>query len=159
MFYDKTQLYNAGTLDTSGANAIVFAPGQPVHVKRVIFVTTVAHTVANATISVAVRDVDNGNSVAIGSFVVPYSGSAADDVGFANIAANQTGPTTLSGNGISAPVWYDGGAGDVLVVPGQEISLTSDGGGDAGTYQVYFEYVPTGFKEADADRKFTYTTA
>lgn len=144
MYYDKARTDNIGSLDASGANTVAFAPGQPVDVTRIVLVTTVAHTTADATITVTVRDVDDGNSTTVGTFALAYDGSATDDVQYVNVAGEQVGPTTASDGSIV----YGPNPGVIEVNPGQEIALTSDGGGDAGTYQVYVEYFPQGFTGA-----------
>jgi hypothetical protein len=158
-YYTKDDIANLGTLDASGANSVVFAPGRPVDVDRVIVVTTVAQTTADATITLGVRDVDNGNSVTKGSFVLPFTGSATDDVKYVNLVKPKTTATTASDGSITFTGYSPGGF--IEVNPGQELFLTSDGGGDAGTYQVYVEYKDQGFsgsRIADAV-ELTFTAA
>lgn len=155
-YWTKDVQYNAGTLDASGANAIVFAPGRPVDVKRIVVVTTVAQTTADAVISVAVRDVDNGNSTAIGTFTLPFTGSAADDVKYVELGKPLTTGTTASDGSLVYKGHTPGGP--VRVDVGQEMSLTSNGGGDAGTYQVYFEYLDQGF-DAVTETELVFTHA
>lgn len=159
-YWTKALFANAGTLDASGANTVAFAPGEAIDVKRLILVTTVAHTTANATITVAVRDVDNGNSTTIGTFVLPFSGSAADDVQYVELGKPATTGTVAS-DGSTVYSSVDPG-GLIEVLPGQEIALTSDGGGDAGSYAVYVEYMPKGFNPEVLgldDEELTFTHA
>lgn len=159
---DGTSIYrdkieNLGTLDASGANTIVYAPGRPVVIRRAILITTVAQTVADAVITVAVRDVDNGNSTSQGTFTIPFTDSAADDVAYVDIGK----PATAGTVAVDGSTVYEGftPGGGVRVEPGQEISFTSDGGGDAGTYQVYLEMTDEGFEVGDADREITFVAA
>lgn len=153
----RDKMENLGTLDASGANTIVFAPGRPAVVRKVVLITTVAHTTANATITVALRDVDNGNSVTKGTFVLPFTGSVTDDVAFVEIGK----PNTTGSAGVDGSTIYKGyePGGGIRVEPGQELAFTSDGGGDAGTYQVYVEYIDEGFDYTDADREISFTNA
>lgn len=158
-YWTKDHYANVGSLDASGANSVVYAPGEAIDAIRAILVTTVAQTVANATITVAVRDVDNGNSTTIGTFTLPFSGSAADDVQYADFGKPAT-TGTVETDGSTVYSSADPG-GVIEVLPGQEIVFTSDGGGDAGTYQVYLEYVSKGFNPevlgiTDNERTFTH---
>ena len=156
MYYDKTRIDNIGTLTVSGTTELVWAPGQAVKVKRVIMHTSTAVTVADATVSVKVRDLDGTPTATKGSFVVPFTGSAIDDTLFADIAANQTGPTTAA----DGSTVYAGGAGEIAVGQGEEFVLVSDGGSTAGAVTVYVEYVPEGFNGVDGvGTKLAYTTA
>lgn len=143
MYYDKARTDSMGTLTVSGTTALTWAPGQVADVKRIVFVTTTALTVADSVITVAVRDVDDGNSTTIGTFTMVQSGSATDDVSYANIGNQGTGPTTAS----DGSTVYEGGDGVVEVLPGQELVLTSDGGSTAGAVEAYVEYIPGGFNE------------
>lgn len=146
-YMTKDDIANLGTLDASGANSIVFAPGRPVDVDRIILVTTVAHTVADATITVGVRNVDDTSSVTKGSFVIPFTGSALNKV----LAIELVKPKTTATTAADGSIYYAGynPGGFIRVDPGQELFLTSDGGGNAGTYQVYIEYKDQGFSGAD----------
>jgi len=159
LFWTKSEFANLSTLDASGSNAVQYEPGQRIKAKRLILVTTVAQTVANATLTVVVRDRDNGNSTTIGTITVPFSGSALDKVLYADFGKPKTTATT--GSDGSATYSTDPG-GLVEVDPGQEIVITSDGGGDAGTYQVYLEYIPEGFDpyvQGVEDNEMTFTHA
>lgn len=152
----RDQMLNLGTLDASGANAVVFAPGRPAIVRKIVTVTTIAQTTADAVITMAVRDVDDGNSTTQGTFTLPFTGSAADDVKFVKPGQpSATGATAVDGSTV-----YEGftPGGGIRVEVGQELSLTSNGGGDAGTYQVYVEYIDEGFNEADGT-ELTFTAA
>lgn len=153
----RDKIDNLGTLDASGANTIVFAPGRQAVVRKIILITTVAQTVANATITVAVRDVDNGNSVTQGTFVMPFATSATDDVAFVKPGQPATAGTTAVDGSLVFEGYEPGGG--IVVEPGQELALTSDGGGDAGTYQVYVESIDNPFVEAEADREITFVAA
>jgi hypothetical protein len=142
-FFTNAKFADLSTLDASGANAVQFNPGERAKVKRVILVTTVAQTTADATITVVVRDRDNGNSTTIGTFTLPFTGSATDDVQYAEFGnPSATADTGVDGSSVYSSV---SPGGLIEVDPGQEMVFTSDGGGDAGTYHVYVEYIPEGF--------------
>ena len=158
-YWTKDMYANLSTLDASGANAVEYAPGEAIDVKRAIFVTTVAQTVADATITVVVRDRDNGNSTTIGTFTLPFTGSALDKVYYVDFGKpDEDGTVETDGSLVFSS---DEPGGLVEVLPGQEIVFTSDGGGDAGTYQVYLEYISKGFDPnvlgiTDNERTFTH---
>lgn len=141
-YWDYEVFTDLSTLDASGANAVQYNPGCPMDVKALVFVTTVAQTVADATLTVVVRDRDNGNSTTIGTLVLPFTGSALDQVRRFKLQLPKTTATTSS---IDGSTTYASTPGVVEVNPGQEMVITSDGGGDAGTYQVYVEAVKQGF--------------
>lgn len=146
-YMTKDDIANAGSLDASGANTLAWAPGRPVDVDRIVLVTTVAHTVADATITVGVRNVDDTSSVSKGTFVIPFTGSALNKVFSIPLVKPKTTSTTGADGSIVFKGYSPGGF--IRVDPGQELFLTSDGGGDAGTYQVYIEYKDQGFSGAD----------
>lgn len=143
----KEAIKQVGTaaLDASGANTVTAIFGRKARLKRLILVTTVAQTVANATITVAVRDHDDSPSTTIGSFVLPFSGSAIGDKKYVDLVTTDTDGSTSS---IDGSLVYE--AGDpVEVEPTEELALTSDGGGDAGSYLVFVEYWDQPFTVAD----------
>lgn len=143
------------SLDASGANtAIVMAPGRRAYVRRLILVTSIAQTSALATLTVGVRNVDDTTSTTYGTFTVPLTGSALNDVAICDLA---TGPTTYT-TAVDSSSTLAGGA-MIRVKPGQEMFVTSDGGGNAGTYIIYAEYYDDAFVTADFTRRQTFTPA
>lgn len=158
-YWTKDHYANVGSLDAAEASTVTYAPGEAIDVIRAILVTTEAQTAATATITVAVRDVDNGNSTTVGTFTMVVAGSALDKVDYVDFGKPPTTGTTASDGSLvyegynTGGVGFDGDGnvvntrteGVIEVLPGQEIAFTSDGGGDAGTYQVYIEYISKGF--------------
>jgi hypothetical protein len=159
-YWTKDMYANLSTLDASGANSVVYAPGESIDVKRLIFVTTVAQTVADAVLTVAVRDVDNGNSTTIGTVTLAFTGSTADDVQYTDLGKPATTGTVETDG--SLVFSSDDPGGVIAIRPGQELAITSNGGGDAGTYQVYVEYISKGFNPEVldiTDNELTFTHA
>lgn len=148
MYFDKDRIDSAGALTDGGT--LEWAVGQVVDVKRLILVTTTAYTVADTTVTVSVRDVDNGNSTTIGTFVIPFTGSAADDVKFVNVGEPET---TGSVSAIDGSLVFSNEPGGLLRInPGQELAIVDGGTQTAGASAVYVEYIPGGFQEyADSD--------
>lgn len=145
LYFTDKPAHLLGTLDASGANSLSWAPGKPVDIENLIFLTTIAQTVADATITVGVRDIDDGNSTTRGTFALPFSGSATDQVRRVRLAAPRTTPIEYvasqpAGAGFGVTEVMRSGEGLLKVNPGQEIFVTSNGGGDAGSYLVYAEY-------------------
>lgn len=153
-FFTDVKFADLSTLDASGANAVQFNPGETVRVKRIILVTTVAQTVADATITVVRRNRDDTPTETLGSFTLPFTGSALDKVYYTELGlAPTTGSTGVDGSTVYKG-YNDGGIVSGVNVdveslpkldPGEELVLTSNGGGDAGTYHVYVEYIYEGF--------------
>lgn len=142
MYYDKDLVQLVGALTDAGN--VVFAPGEAVHVKRLIHVTTTAYTVANDTVTIARRNVDNTSSTNIMSYVIPFTGSVLNKVMFANVRE----PPLVATTGIDGSVVYlNTGAGHLILYPGQELVITDGGQQTAGASAVYIEYIPIGFNE------------
>lgn len=159
----KQVLNPAGvSLDASGANTAVITFGQRVAVSRLVLVTTVAQTVADATITVAVRDVDDGNSTTKGTFTLPFTGSATDDLKYVDLIKPSTSGAAGADSVTAVPttVYTTSGKGPIYIEANQELALTSDGGGNAGTYMIYAEGWPEGNNVKDdspamSERTFT----
>lgn len=140
---DKRVLNGAGTSgDLSTVITIAHNMASTWWLCRIRLVTTVAHTTVNAVITVTLRDQDDANSTTLGTFTLPFTGSATDDVKFVDFIKPATTGTvsTIDGSTVFTAV----GKGPVKVLPNQEIALTSDGGGATGTYNVFFEGVDEG---------------
>lgn len=156
-YFERSIVADAGSLDLSGANTVAWSPGMQAQVKRVIFVTTTALTSANATVTVAVRKVDNTSSTTVGSFVAVQSGSALNDVSHAEISERQPASTTE----VDGSTYIGPSPGMIEVDPDEEIAFTSNGGPDAGAVEVYVEYVPISFdpQASYVDAEMTFTVA
>jgi hypothetical protein len=143
MYFDKDRVDSVGALTDGGT--LEWGVGQVVDVKRLILVTTTAYTVANDTVTVSVRDVDNGNSVTIGTFVITFAGSAADDVRFVNLGEPETAGSISP---IDGSLIFDNEPGGLLRInPGQELVIVDGGQQTAGASALYVEYIPGGFQE------------
>ncbi len=136
----KTML--VGTLDASGANTVVLAFGQPVAVKRFILVNTIAHTSANAKLTVGVRDRDDSPTANHSAYTLVQSGSAAGDVFTIELAVPDTAAVTSGSDSLdvhnATPVLLE-------IDTDEELFITSDGGGDAGSYDIYAQVQELGF--------------
>lgn len=146
MTTDDIALVSAG-LDLSTVVTAVYAPGRPQDISRIILVTQIAQTVADANITVGVRNVDDTSSVTKGSFVLPLSGSALNKV----LSIPLVKPKATATVNVDQSIGYKGYSpgGFIRVNPGQELFMTSDGGGSTGTYAIYVEYKDQGFSGAD----------
>ncbi len=158
--YTDATVENLATLDASGANAVQFNPGMTVKVKRLIFITTIAQTTADAVITVVKRNRDDTPTETLGTVTLPFTGSATDDVQYVELGYPDTdGEVGSDGSTVYSSV---SPGGMIEMVPGEELVLTSNGGGDAGTYQVYVEYIPEGFNPevlGITDNELTFTHA
>ncbi len=130
-----------GTLDASGANTISLAFGQPVDVKRLILVNTIAHTSANAKLTVGVRDRDDSPTASHSAYTLVQSGSAAGDVFTIELAVPDTA-AVVAVDGLdthaATPI-------TLAIDTDEELFITSDGGGNAGSYDIYAQVQELGF--------------
>ena len=155
-FYSMVDWDYMGTLDTSGANTLDWVPGNPVDVKRILLVVTTAMTTADPTLTIGVRDADLGtNSETYATAVIPYA-SGADGAQFyidfpartSAVSAGSDGPYTDQVDKSAAIVYRT--TEPLHIDFGQELFITSNGGGDAGVSAVYVEYLKQGFNESMA---------
>jgi hypothetical protein len=140
----RTDLIGAVTL--TGTTAVVFATGIPVDVQHLNFVVSTAITAAS-TINVAVRNVDDSSSRAIGTIVLPIT--AINKVVRVGIVRPKEAET-IAADGSKAYSGYNPG-GPVLVNPGEELVLTPAANGAAGVVQAYAEYYEQGFSGSRVD--------
>lgn len=155
---NKEALNRAGvSLDASGANTAVVAIGHPAAVSRVVFVNTIAHTVADAVITFGYRNVDDTPSVTLGTFTLPFTGSATDDIKFIDIMLPLATGTVSSIDG--STVYTTAGKGPVYLEANDEMFFTSDGGGNAGTYLIYLQGWLEPFNEEVVGTELTVTAA
>lgn len=148
-FGTDDEITDAIGFDFAEAVTSGYAPGRPIDVKRIVLVITELSNGAE-TITLAVRDVDDGNSTTIGTFTIPDA--AATDTVFKVDVANVK--TAVTGTDASQPAEVTTGRvlgiqtnspGVIEVNPGQEIVVTSTGGtATTGQANVYFEYVAMG---------------
>lgn len=151
----------AAVLDYAEATpVVVFEPGKPAHVKRIILVGVEVGNGAEV-ITVAVRDAgDAGNSETIGTFTIP-NGFAVDALAYVELAEPDPDGETIQASqdivGASTTLYVTGGVIEVPV--GKEISLTSTGGtATTGQANVYFEYSEQG-QDLNGMTKLTFTHA
>ena len=141
-YWGATKTILVGNLDASGSNTVSLAFGQPVDVKRLILVNTIPHTSANAKLTIGVRDRDDTPSVNHTAYTLVQSGSAAGDVftievGVPDTAADATGSDSLDVFS-ATPVL-------LAIDTDEELFITSDGGGNAGSYDIYAQVQELGF--------------
>jgi hypothetical protein len=159
-FATDDRISAAQNLDYAEAATVAFAPGTPIDVKRIVLVIVEAQSAATETLTVAVRDVDDGNSTTIGTFIMPASATAdaVYKVDLANVKTSVTGtdasqPSTVTTGRVLG--YQTNLPGVIEVNPGQEIVVTSGGTGTTtGQANVYFQYVeqgnnPTRFNATD----------
>lgn len=143
--YWATEVGASPTLNISmnGANA-VFPIAKPIDLKRIVLVIEALNS-AQATMTLARRNVDNSSSVNLGTFLIPIN-SPVNTVYSVELPV----PTAISGT--SQPVSLPLGSvtavqtslpGLYPVNPGQELVLTSAGGG-SGTVNFYYEFAIQG---------------
>lgn len=156
-YFNQAEWASVGSLDTSGTNTVDWIPGGPVDVKRILLVVTTAMTAANATLTIGKRDADLAtNSESYATAVIPFA-SGADGAQFvidfpaktAAVTAGSDGPYTDQKDK-SAAVVYSSEPGLLHIDFGQELFVTSDGGGDAGVSAVYVEYMKQGLNSSMA---------
>lgn len=145
-YYNEVRFSPAASLTISGANTAVFQPGEAIDVKRVILITTTAQATAVANVTIGVRDADGGNSSTHSIFTFPAV-TVADDVHYYDLSArpDEDGDAVSGAPGIGGQKTFDATPTMLTVLPGQEVFITSDGGGDNGVVDVYFEYISRGF--------------
>lgn len=150
-FGTEDKVTPAVLFDYAEAVTVVFEPGKPADVKRIILVGVEVGNGAE-TITVAIRDAgDAGNSVTVGTFVIP-NGFAVDAVAYVDIADVKTAvtgsdasqPATVNiGGRVLGIQTNDPGVAEVAV--GKEIACTSTGGtATTGQVNLYFEYIEGG---------------
>lgn len=138
--------------DFAESVTVVFEPGKPVDIKRIVLVIEEASNGAEV-ITVAVRNAgDASSSTTIGTFTIP-TGLALNTVLKVDIAGVNPAAIVPSGEA-SQPATVTTGRvlgyqtnqpGVIEVNVGQEISLTSTGGtATTGRANTYFEYEENG---------------
>lgn len=138
MFWNDRKVVNLGSVDIGGANATTaYEFGERAHVKRFIWVCTTAHTTPGSIITVTRVNADGTGSAAIGSFTVPAV-VAANGVVYVDVGIPAGTSTTLVDGSVGHTALPDMPVFDV----GEEIVLTSDGGGaGVGTFFMEFQSV------------------
>lgn len=159
MWGAKVDLNPGGALaqDLSTVITVALAAGKRVAVSRIRFVTTVAQTVALATLTVFKRKADGTGSTTLGTAVLPLTGSVVNQVQYINlIKPSLTGAAGAdSTTALPTTVYTTTGKGPVYLEADEVIGITSDGGGSTGTYNVYFEGWDDQFNEKNATKAAT----
>ena len=141
-FWGAYKVMSVGNLDAAETVTVSLAFGQPVAVKRLIFVTTEVATVADAKLTVGVRDRDDSPSVNHTAYTMPFSGSALGDVFVAELAEPDTAADATGSDSLdvfsATPILLE-------IDVDEELFITSDGGGNAGKYDVYAQVQELGF--------------
>jgi len=134
-FWGKTDVKEVGDLTVSGANTVVKPFGRPVDLIRLIFVTTTAITVANATITIGKRKVDDTGVVQHSQWTLPFTGSALNDVHEILPAESLAG--AVGTTGVDGSTVHTAGNDFLQVNADEELYVTSDGGPTAGAVKVF----------------------
>ena len=141
-YWGAYKVVSMGELDAAETTTVTFKFGQPVDVKRLILVNTEVHTAANSKVTVGVRDADgSSNSVSHSAYTIVQSGSALGDVFVIELGV----PDTAA---VVAVDGLDTHAATPVVLEidvDRQLFLVSDGGGDAGKYDVYAQVQEQGF--------------
>jgi hypothetical protein len=137
----------SGALTVSGANTVTFRPGRSAHVQKVVLLTTTAQTGTDNILTIGVRNIDGTGSVSKGTVTIATTGSALNQVLHIDVVKPKTTATTQS----DGSVYYAGygPGGPIVVKPGQELYITSNGASSAGVYDVKVEYNDAGFSGPD----------
>lgn len=145
-FATDDRVSSMGSLNLgAGAATVVFAPGKPVCVKRVVLVTTTAQATAGAGLTFGVRNVDDTSSTTYGSGTTAAV-MALNSVHYMDVAGVHTAVTGSDASQVAQVTTgrvlgiQDNSPGEIEVNVGQEFWLTSDGNGDTGVAAVYVEY-------------------
>lgn len=157
-FTDQVRTVDMGSLNLgAGAATVVFQPGKPVDIKRLILIVTTAQATAGAVLTVGTREADgSGGEVVIGTATTPAT-MALNSVFVIELAGVSTDPIVTSGEH-SQPAevtmgrvdgYYSNRPGGVIEIDmGRELYVTSGGEGDTGVATVYAEYFEQGIDRA-----------
>lgn len=128
-FWNSRKLMKASaTNDVSGANAVTFDMNELVWIKRVLFVLTTAKDGTKSVITIAKRRIDGSTgSTNLGTFEIAAS-QAANTPCYVELARPVGSPHTLVDGSIGYDALPDMPQADL----GDQIVLTSDGGGASG---------------------------
>lgn len=142
MFLGDPKIESLGSVDISGANGAEFIPGRSAQIKRVSIVMTTAQATASSVLTLTKRPTAGSSSGAISEGTMTVSvanGAAGSGVYFEPGQPSSTGTTESDGS-----LTYSGGA-LIALIPGESLYIVSDGGGSAGTGEVFVEYYEDGF--------------
>ena len=109
-----------------------FRPATPTRIHRISYIATVAHTTPSAILTIALEQAD---------------GTAADPTG----AAIDTMTITAALGAVNLGVYYDvqSSYGELIVYPGEQLSILSDGGGTNGVGDLWITVEPLGFADVE----------
>ena len=136
MFWNDRHTITLGSVDVSAANSTTpYEFGQKAFLKRFLFTPTTAKDATKAVITVTKRKADGStSSTVLGTFDVPASAPVNTPYYVDVPLPNNTAHTLVDGSiGYDAlPDWFTFDLGD-------EVVLTSDGGGAAGVVTFFME--------------------
>lgn len=134
-------------LVVSGANTATFRPGRTAHVQKIVLLTTVAQTGTDNILTIGVRNIDGTGSVSKGTVTIATATSLINQVLHIDVVKPKT-TATVQSDGSTYYAGYSPG-GPIVVKPGQELYITSNGASTAGTYDVRIDYLDQGFNGPD----------
>ena len=146
-YWGATKTVPIGSIDAAESNTTVFTFGQPVDIKRLIFVTTEAQTVATAKITVGVRDLDGSPTESHSAYTLPFSGSLIGDVQVMELAE----PDTAAVVAVDGLDTHAATPTTLLVASNRELFILTDAGGNAGIYDIYAVVQELGFHVGAGD--------
>lgn len=134
-------------LVVSGANTSTFRPGRSAHVQKLVLLTTVAQTGTDNVLTVGVRNIDGTGSVSKGTVTIATASSLINQVLHVDVVKPKTAGATQSDGSLYFAGYNPGGP--IIVKPGQELYITSNGASSAGQYSIKVEYLDGGFAGPD----------
>lgn len=145
MIYDRETMTEVAVNSDYGTAGtfILWTPGTPAWIKKLVLICTVASTVAPSIVTLGIRNVDDTSSVTLGTFSIP-AGIALNNVRFVDLIKPKTAAVVST---IDGSTTYFGSPGMPKIKPGQELFATTDGAGTGGSFNVHVNYMPDGFNE------------
>lgn len=141
MFWNarKVAQIGASALDVgAAAEMAVYEFGEKAWLKRIIFAITTVHETTKSVITVKKRFVDASGGADLGTFEVPAA-AVVNSVYYVDLPLPDGLPSTL----VDGSVGYDALPDWVIADVGEELALTSDGGG-TGNATFWVEYQACG---------------
>ena len=146
-YWGATKTISVGSIDAAESNTTVFTFGQPVDIKRLIFVTTQAQTAAAAKLTIGVRDLDGSPTESHSAYTMAFTGSTVGDVQVAELAE----PDTAAVVAVDGLDTHAATPTTLLVASNRELFILTDAGGNAGIYDIYAVVQELGFHVGAGD--------
>ncbi len=130
VLFQEILLGTAFVLETA-SQEVIFRPTVPTRIYRLAYVATIANTGASAILTLAIEQAD---------------GTAASPTG----AAAATMTITAAQAAVNLVTFFDVQAnyGDMIILPGEQLSIVTDGGGTSGRGDLWLTVAALGFNDA-----------